>query len=72
MRVRRLLVAVELALHGRDVHDEGPVSQLRRLREQRLQLRAQDERRHAVDGLGLDDLGRRHFIQRRRPGVVLS
>ena len=49
MRVRRLLVAVELALHRRDV-DHEPASFVRRaILKYRYELRVDDEGRQGVD-----------------------
>ena len=70
MRVRRLLVAVELALHRRDV-DHEPASFIRcPILKYRYELRVDDEGRQGVDREDLGQLRRRDLIYFLRPRVV--
>ncbi len=59
---RRLEAAVELALDRGHVDDV--LVALRRAQHQRLEPRVEDERRHGVDELHLEQLDRRHLGQR--------
>ena len=56
-----LELAVELALHGRDVDDV--LVTLGRARHERLEARVEHERRHRVDELRLEQLHARHLVQ---------
>ena len=63
----RLLIAVELPLHGRDIDDVFVA--VRRPEHERLESGVEDERRHGIDELHFEQLHRGDLGQQQSPRV---